>query len=248
MRSLLTKMGLTLSAVLLAGQVAAACDETILLEYKVSDGRYQFELNDVYLDSGAAQSTSGGIPIEDWLLAGENTIRVSMDAANGEFSVYAICNDGSGRRDFDAVSLTGKKAATLVFPVSAPSPRVYLTAEPVPVDGLFDAVDALQAAMSSHDFDAVWDYHAAMRAELELSGRTTKAEAYQMGKIVEAIEPELAPNLQARPVLGGRVWEVFGDGFAPPISAVVSANGGQVRFKTGSFWMKTGGSWSVYRK
>lgn len=248
MRSLLKKMGLTLSAVLLTGQAAAACDETILLEYQVSDGRYQFELNNVYLDSGASQSTSGGIPLKDWLLEGKNTISVSMDAASGDFSVYAICNDGSGRRDFDAASLAGKGAASLVFPVSDPPPRVYLAADPAPVDGLFDAVDALQAALSSRDFDAVWDYHAAMRAELELSGRSTKAEAYQMGKIVEAIEPKLATNLQARPVLGGRVWEVFGDGFAPPISDVVSANGGQVKFKTGSFWMKTGGVWSVYRK
>ncbi len=248
MCGLATRTGLYLSAFLLAGQAAAACEETILLEFQVSDGRYQFELNEVYLDSGAAQSTSGGIPIKDWLLAGDNAISVSMDAARGDFSVYAICNDGSGRRDFDAASLTGKGAAKLVFPVSDPPPRVYLSAEPTPVDGLFDAVDALRAAMLSRDFDAVWNYHAAMRAELELAGRSTKAEAYQMGKIVEAIEPELAPNLQARPVLGGRVWEVFGDGFAPPISDVVSANGGQVKFRTGSFWMKTGGNWSVYRK
>lgn len=239
---------LFLSAASLAGQAAAACDETILLEYQVNDGRYQFELNDVYIDSGGAQSTSGGIPIDDWLLAGENRMRVSMDAASGEFSVYAICNDGSGRRDFDAASLTGKASTDLMFTVADPPPHVYLTAEPAPIDGLFDAVDALSAAMSARDFDAVWKLHAAMRADLEASGRSTKAEAYQMGKIVEAIEPDIAPNLQARPVLGGRVWEVFGDDFAPPISDVVSANGGQVKFQTGSFWMKLNGDWSVYRK
>lgn len=248
MRGSAQKAALFLSAVSLSGQAAAACDETILLEYQVSDGRYQFELNDIYLDSGAAQSASGGIPIKDWLLAGENQIRVSMDAATGEFSVYALCADGSGRRDFDAVSLTGKASAELAFVVSDPPPRAYLAADPAPVDGLFDTVDALKAAMSARDFDAVWDHHAALRTDLEMSGRSTKAEAYQMGKIVEAIEPDFAPNLQARPVLGGRVWEVFGDDFAPPISDVVSANGGQVAFKTGSFWMKLNGVWSVYRK
>ncbi len=239
---------LFLAAISPPGQGAAACDETILLEYQVNDGRYQFELNDVYLDSGGAQSTSGGIPIDDWLLAGSNRMRVSMDAASGEFSVYAICNDGSGRRDFDAASLEGKASADLMFTVSDPPPRAYLSVEPAPIDGLFDAVDALTAALSARDFDTVWDLHAAMRADLELSGRSTKAEAYQMGKIVEAIEPDLAPNLQARPVLDGRVWEVFGDDFAPPISDVVSANGGQVTFQTGSFWMKLNGVWSVYRK
>lgn len=242
------KAALFLSVVVLAGQASAACDETILLEYQVSDGRYQFELNDVYLDSGSAQSTSGGIPIKDWLLAGDNTIRVSMDAASGDFSVYAICDDGSGRRDFDAAALTGKASADLMFSVADPPPHIYLTVEPAPIDGLFDAVDALNAAMSARDFDAVWKLHAAMQADLEMTGRSTKAEAYQMGKIVEAIEPNFAPNLQARPVLGGRVWEVFGDGFAPPVSDVVSANGGQVDFRTGSFWMKLKGVWSVYRK
>lgn len=248
MRNSALKAALFLSAVSLAGQGAAACDETILLEYQVNDGRYQVELNDVYIDSGAAQSTSGGIPIKDWLLVGENTVRVSMDAARGAFSVYAICDDGYGRRDFDMAALTGKASASLTFTVLDPPPRIYLDAEPAPIDGLFDAVDALKAAMSDRDFDAVWTLHAAMRAELELAGRSTKAEAYQMGKIVEAIEPDFAPNLQARPVLGGRVWELFGDDFAPPVSDVVSANGGQVDFKTGSFWMKIDGAWSVYRK
>ena len=248
MRNSALKAALFLSAISLAGQGAAACEETILLEYQVSDGRYQFELNDVYIDSGAAQSTSGGIPIKEWLLAGKNIIQVSMDAARGEFSVYAICDDGSGRRDFDVASLSGKASASLTFTVSDPPPRLYLEAEPSPIDGLFDAVDALKAAMSDRDFEAVWAFHAAMRAELELAGRSTKAEAYQMGKIVEAIEPDFAPNLKARPVLGGRVWEVFGDDFAPPVSDVVSANGGQVNYKTGSFWMKVDGAWSVYRK
>lgn len=80
MRAQLYSAILALPAIMLAGQGAAACDETILVEYQVYDGRYQIEVNDVYLDSGASQSTSGGIPINDWLLKGENSIRVLMNA------------------------------------------------------------------------------------------------------------------------------------------------------------------------
>ena len=236
------------SAILLTGRGAHACDETILLEYQVNDGRYQVELNDVYLDSGGAQSTSGGIPLTDWLLAGENIVTVSINAAAGDFEVYAICDGGSNRRSFDAASLSGRQRADLSFGVVAPPPRLYLSAQPTDDDGLLEAVAALQSAMKAQDVDAAWSLHAAMRAEMEAAGRPMKAEAYQMGKIVENISPVLAPNLVTRPVLGGRVWEVYGDDFAPPVSAVVSVNGGQVDFRSGSFWMKIDGAWSVYRK
>ena len=67
-------------------------------------------------------------------------------------------------------------------------------------------------------------------------------------EIVENIEPDFAPDLETRAVLGGRVWEVYGAKFAPPISATVDANGGRVEFKTGSFWMKQDGAWSVFEK
>lgn len=237
-----------IAALVGAGTGALACDETILLEYQVSNGRYQFELNGVYLDSGAAQGASGGLPIRDWLLKGDNTISVSMDAASGVFEVYAICEDGLNKRSFDQVSLTGRQQAELVFPADDPPQRPYLGAAPTSDAGLLDAVAALKAAMTARDVDAVWDLHAAMRADMEARGQPMKAAAYQMGKIVEAIEPDFADNLQARPVLGGRVWEVYGDRFAPPISALVEANGGQVEFKTGSYWMKTDRGWSVFEK
>ena len=173
---------------------------------------------------------------------------VSINADSGDFSVYAICDDGSGRRDFDQASLEGQQRAVLTFQVKEPPQRLYLTTDPTSDEGLLEAVEALKTAMAARDFDAVWDLHTAMRAEMEQAGQPMKAAAYQMGKIVENIEPDFAPNLTARSVLGGRVWEVFGDQFAPPISDVVSANGGQIDFKTGSFWMKVDGAWSVYRK
>ena len=102
--------------------------------------------------------------------------------------------------------------------------------------------------MTAQDFDAVWEGHTAMRSEMEMTGASVKSEAYQMEKIVANIAPKFAANLKTRSVLGGRMWEVFGDDFAPPISDVVSVNGGQVDFKTGSFWMKVDGTRSVYRK
>ncbi|MDG1210982.1 MAG: hypothetical protein P8N98_17660 [Paracoccaceae bacterium] len=248
MRAQLYSAILALPAIMLAGQGAAACDETILVEYQVYDGRYQIEVNDVYLDSGASQSTSGGIPINDWLLKGENSIRVLMNAQSGEFSVYAICNDGSGKRDFDDAALSGRSSADLTFDVPDPPQRLYLTATPSNDDGLLEAVETLKAVMTAQDFDAVWEGHTAMRSEMEMTGASVKSEAYQMEKIVANIAPKFAANLKTCSVLGGRVWEVFVDDFAPPISDVVSVNGGQVDFKTGSFWMKVDGTWSVYRK
>ena len=236
------------SALALAGQGALACDETILLEYQVHDGRYQFELNEVYLESGAAQSASGGLPITDWLLRGENTIQVSMNAQSGAFSVYAICDNGDDRRDFDQATIAGQQDAALTFQVQDPPKRLYLDARPTSDEGLLDAVEALKSALTTRDFDAVWALHAAQRAEMAQSGQPMKAAAYEMRKIVENIEPDFAPDLTTRPVLGGRVWEVFGDQFAPPIHDVVATNGGQVTFRTGSFWMKIDGVWSVYRR
>ena len=132
--------------------------------------------------------------------------------------------------------------------VKDPPQRLYVGAAPSSDEGLLEAVAALKAAMTARDFDTVWDLHAAMRADMEANGQPVKAAAYQMGKIVENIQPDFAPNLVTRSVLGGRVWEVFGDDFAPPISAVVEANGGQVEFKTGAFWMKVDGDWSVFEK
>ena len=242
------RASLFLSVIGLTGQAVAACDETILLEYQVNDGRYQFELNDVYLDSGAAQSSSGGIPLKDWLLNGENTISVQMNAQTGEFSVYAICADGSGKRDMDAVSLAGQASHNLKFDAPDPPKHIYLAAKPTDDEGLLEAVETLKSATTARDYDAVWRMHAAMRADMELTGQPLKAAAYQMGKIVENISPEFAPDLQTNSVLGGRVWEVFGKDFAPPIHDVVTANGGKIDFKTGSFWMKMDGVWSVFRR
>ena len=239
---------LPLLAIMLAGQGAAACDPTTLLEYQVQNGRYQIEINDVYLDSGASQFASGGVVIDDWLLAGANVVRVEIDADRGDFTLHSLCENGDVSETYDQASLNGRAEARLSFTAEASPPRAYLPQSPTTDEGLLDAVAALTAAMTDRDFDAVWDLHAAMRADLELNGRSVKAAAYQMRKITEAINPVVAPGLVTRSVLGGRVWEVFGDDFAPPISAVVEVNGGRVNFRTGSFWMRLDGRWSVLEK
>ena len=239
---------LALLAVMLTGQGASACDPTTLLEYQVQNGRYQIEINDVYLDSDASQFASGGVVIDDWLLAGANVVRVEIDADRGDFTLHSVCDDGDVAETYDQASLNGRAEARLSFDADAPPPRIYLSQSPTTDEGLLDAVATLTAAMTDRDFDAVWDLHAAMRADLELRGRSAKAAAYQMRKVTEAISPIVAPGRVTRSGLGGRVWEVFGDDFAPPISAVVEANGGRINFRTGSFWMRLDGRWSVLEK
>ena len=186
--------------------------------------------------------------IDNWLLDGANAVRVEIDADRGDFTLHSICENGYVSEAYDQASLNGRAEARLKFDADAPPPRFYLSQSPTTDEGLLDAVAALTNAMTDRDFDAVWDLHAAIRTDLELNGRSVKAAAYQMRKITEAISPAVAPGLVTRSVMGGRVWEVFGDDFALPISAVVEVNGGFVNFRTGSFWMRLDGRCSVLEK
>ena len=245
---MLRALGLAAAFAAAGAFAARACDPVTLLEYDVQGGWWQIEVNGVYLDSGASQFASGGAPIKDWLLRGDNTVTVKLEADKGDFSLYRICEDGSDRKDFAKASLTGRSSEELGFSVEAPPLRLFLDQEPVSDDGLLKAVEDLKAAFTARDADAVWRLHAALQADMALNGQKTGAAQWQMGKVVENIEPDFAANLRARPVLGGRVWEVFGDDFAPPISDEVAMNGGSVPFQTGSFWMRRNGEWSVLVK
>lgn len=236
-------------ALCLAGAPAVSCERTFILEYDVSYGGWQIELNDVYLDSGGAQFSSGGKPLEGWLLPGENIVAFQHDAEKAEVSLYSLCGDGSGRVDIDAASLTGKGRHEMAFDAADLPPRAFFDADVTGKDdlpALWAAVDALAAAMKARDADAVWALHGALRADHAAQGRPLGALEDRLRKIVAAANPVFADDLRARRMLGGRVWEVHGPDFVAPIrDDAVEVNGGTAPFKTGSFWVRLNGEWSV---
>ncbi|MEL6795097.1 MAG: hypothetical protein AAFP78_16690, partial [Pseudomonadota bacterium] len=87
--------------------------------------------------------------------------------------------------------------------------------------------------------------HAAMHEDLALQGRSDKATAFKFRSALEGAGATPTSEIFLRPVLGGRVWEALDAEFRPPIDVVVEANGGEVPLRTGTFWMKRGGAWSV---
>lgn len=214
-------------ALALAGPQAWACDPVRLIEYDVRNGGYQFELNGVYLDHGGAQFASGGLPLKEWLLVGDNTVTVRFDGESGDFTVATICEDGSGRNILAEASLTGQTVEELGFSVPDAPWRLYQDAEPVGDSGLLEAVEALRLAIEEADEAAFVALHAARLRDLEGQGRKTGAVKYELGQAVKSATPTLVPGLQTNAVLGGRVWEVYGEDFRPPIDQRIEVGGEQ---------------------
>lgn len=232
-------------ATILIADAAFACARSYRVEYEVENGRYQIELNGVYLESSEGSFMNGDTGLSPWFLRGENVVRVELGAASGSFDFYSICTDGSDRRSHGAATLEGDAEQKFSVTIDDPFPRVFQDAEPSTDEGLLEAVAALKSAIDARDFDAFWSRHGAMVADLENFDHPMKAEEWRMRKVVENIEPTYAPGLETYSVLGGRVWEVYGEGFAPPVEAMVKMNGGRYAFRTGSYWMKIDGVWTV---
>ena len=230
----------------LTGSQALACDPVHLVEYDVRNGGYQIEINDIYLDHGGAQFASGGLPVKDWLLAGNNVATVRLDGESGDFAVVSICEDGSGRVVLAEASLTGRAVEELPFAAPDAPWRLYQDAAPVGDDGLLAAVEALRLAIANADEAAFLELHAAWLKDLQGRGRKTRAVKYELGQAVRVAAPALAAGLRTNAVLGGRVWEVYGEEFRPPIDQDIAVGGGTRQFRTGSFWMKIDGKWSVF--
>lgn len=234
-----------LAALSAAPAASDACERIVLLEYDIENGGYQFELNGVYLEHGGGQFSSGGVPLKTWLLPGENTLTVFFEGDDGRFSLSSMCEDGGEARAIEETRLNGRANADLAFAADDPPRRLFSDAEPTGQAGLAEAVAALRTAYADRDADAFWALHAAMRADLALQGRSAGATEFKFRSALDGAGAAPASEIILRPVLGGRVWEALDAEFRPPIDVVVEANGGEVPLRTGAFWMKRDGVWSV---
>ncbi|MEO1611425.1 MAG: hypothetical protein AAFU55_03590, partial [Pseudomonadota bacterium] len=206
-----------LAALLAAPAAGIACDRVVLLEYDIRNGGYQFELNGVYLEHGGGQFASGGVPLEEWLLPGENVVTVRFDGEEGRFSLTELCEEGAGAETIEGTLLTGQVNADLAFAADDPPPRLFSTSKPTDDAGLADAVAALRAAYADRDADGFWALHAAMHEDLALQGRSDKATAFKFRSALEGAGATPTSEIFLRPVLGGRVWEALDAEFRPPI-------------------------------
>lgn len=232
-------------AACLASAGANACERIALLEYEISGGAYRFELNGAYLDHGGGQFVSGGAPLADWLMPGVNVLTVRFDGDQGRFGVSDFCGETGARRVLDDVKLSGRADHDLTFTPANPETRLFSTAAPTDDVGLAEAVASLRRAFAARDADAFWELHAAMREDYALRGRRTGATEYKMRRAVGGARTKSAGAITLRPVLGGRVWEARGPGPAPPVDVVVIVDGVEIPLKTGVYWMRLNGRWSV---
>ena len=239
---------LTLVAAVVGAAASAAigCERVTLLEYELREGAFSAHVNDALLAAEGGQFSAGGLPMTEWLLPGANVVRIEFEGAKGVFSLKDYCEDGAGGAAISKITLGGRGKSKMTFAAPNAERRLYFEAEPTNDQGLMDAVAALRAAYANRDPDAFWALHAAMRADLELRGRSAAATEYKMKRVVAAAETAPEAVFDARPILNGRVWEVRDATGAPPLDVVVEIDGADYPLKTGSYRMRRDGVWSVF--
>lgn len=228
---------------------ASACDVMHSLQHETDGGWYLLSINGAQLDHGAGTS-SGARPLQDWLVTGPNVVtadfRGDAGVMSGRFSILKSCRgEMPDETPVDSVTLDGSGVAELVFTHGGAVEAEYTKAEVAGDKGLMEAVTALQDAVRAGDIDKVMAMHAPMLREFARQGAPIDRVEEHMREMLAAEGPLLAQKLIAKPILGGRVYQVLDADWAPPVHIDIEANGGTLSWSTGTYWGRFDGEWAI---
>lgn len=237
------------------GAPAAAqdCDIMHALQIDVKDGRFKVFLNGVYLYEDDDKLIKHARGFNAWQVQGENLVRVEFDGKAGDFSVIRACRgafpDKNGDfPDADTVGeakFDGTASKDMRFHREAPVGAEYMKAEIAGDDGLMEAIKKLQDAAASGDVDTVMAMHAPMFRDAERRGMSLDWLTTYMRDILSKNPVDIATGLVAKPIMGGRAYQVLNAEQKSAISLNAVYKDTKVFWNSGTFWARFDGKWLI---
>ena len=112
-------------------------------------------------------------------------------------------------------------------------------------DGLPKAIERLQKAANERDFERIWRLLEGMRIRAEAEGFPVEQFKAFTQTIVEGGEVSTRTDLELKPILGGRVWQVMTADYDAPVTIKYKEDGGSTTMRPGRFWSKIKGKWRI---
>lgn len=248
-----TSMAAMFFAAIATPAAAQDCDVMHALQIDVEDGRFKVYLNGVYLYEDDDKLIKHARGFSDWLVQGENLVRVEFDGKAGDFSVIRVCRgafpDETGDfPDADTVGeakFDGTASKDMRFNREAPVEAEYMKAEIAGDVGLMAAIKKLQDAAASGDVDTVLAMHAPMFRDAERQGVSLDWLTTYMRDILSKNPINIETGLVAKPIMGGRAYQVLSAEQKSAISLNAVYNGTKVFWNSGTFWARFDGDWFV---
>ncbi len=224
---------------------ATACEVLHAYQYQMQGGAYSMALNGVQLSQNDEPGDYfGGGPFMQWLAEGENTFSVTMSKGSADINVQRVCQgEFEGEKLVEATIAAPETKELTFFVENAPKP-VY---DDVATDdtGLKEALAKLKNAVDTRDFDTYWSMHKGLLETATAAGMPEDMMRMMMTATVEQGKPTYNDNVTISSALNDRVWLVFAEGGESPIVIDIEMNGGTNTMRTGAYWAKVDGEWSV---
>ena len=222
-----------------------ACITEHGLQDRLGSGAARIFVNGVYFRTEQGPGSGGGT-FTDWLVEGENEIRIEYDGDDAEFSITQGCRGAIPGEDFvDAVTFDAPGTKTLRFVHDRPVESEYLNAEIAGDEGLAEAIAAFQQAALARDVDAIFALQAPLFREVERQGYPVAAARDFAREVLTNGSAEIAKSFTITPVLGGRVYQVVDAEMKSPVRVVYKAEDGTYGWSSGSYWARFDGEWKV---
>lgn len=233
--------------------IAVACDTTHALRINVQSGTYEVYLNDAFLYAGNSSNALHHRSFTEWLVPKNNIVTVKFDGTDGEFSLIKGCLGQFPSDNFiSQVKFTAAGSKTFSFDHVLPLDNHYQRADIAGDSGLMDAVKVLQDAARKGDVVKILSIHAPMLDEYKRTEKSKEeAEAFvaqvqdYMRYILTENDIVIADTLIAKPIMGGRVYQVLDRNKRSPIAVSSIEDDGSYSWNSGTFWARFNGEWQL---
>lgn len=219
-------------------RVPKSCDVQHRVTYETSGGWFHMRINGAQLGFGGG-GMSGTQSVQDWLVQGQNIVRIDFrgdpGTVSGTFTLEQGCRGAFETRMLETVQFDGNRVAEMTFLIAQPIEREYMKAEKLGDAGLMDAVMRFQERAKAADIDALMALHAPMLADYAGLGAPMDKVVPHMREMLLDKNGILAQKLTARPVLDGRIFEVLNADYVPPFHVDTKVGQGMLSWNTGTY-------------
>lgn len=238
---------IALTTIAATGKDAAqTCISEHGLQERMGSGAARIFVNGVYFRTEQGPSSGGGT-FTDWLVEGENKIRIEYDGDDARFSITQGCRGAIPDENFvDDVEFDAPGTKTLRFVHDRPVEAEYLNAEVAGEDGLAEAIEDFRKAAVARDIETIFALQAPLFRDAERRGYHPVATAKAFAReVLTNGTAEIAKNYTITSVLGGRVYQVLDADMQSPVRVVYKAEDGTYGWTSGSYWARFDGKWGV---
>lgn len=227
--------------------IAWACEVEHGLRSKTEAGSYTVFVNGTFFTKETEPSSGFGSAVFlDWLVTGENTVRIEYDGSAGQFGITKGCKgEFPADEPVDQISFDQPGSKILKFNYDGLVESEYLKAEIAGDAGLMDAVEQLQNAVRARNADTIFALQAPLFRDAIRQGYSLDSPRMITRKLLSEGTLNITEPLVVTPVMGGRVYQVLGPAFERPVSATINDENGKFQWHSGTFWARFNGKWGI---